>query len=290
MKKLSLILITIYLSIPSLLLANNKQFPIDGLIYSPSSKIHKGWSQYLAKSLYGGHQLVLTFDDGPHYKNTTSILDTLKTYQVKATFFVLGSEIKASNSSIIQRIVNEGHILASHDWTHSNNNSQLESNFKSDLNKSIKQLYSINSKQESAFYRFPYGAYAGRKDYHHMNALKDVSKTLFNENCINFVFWDIDTADWVSDMRPEDIKQNIVANVFGGTAFRHKKFGSTYKKEAFNISNPIGGGIVLMHDIHSRTAKALPLILEWAQNEGVEIIPLTQVGGFNYDKKVCELI
>lgn len=58
----------------------------------------------------------LTFDDGPH-ANTDVILDILKTYRVPATFFVNGRE-SSSDIATYKRIVNEGHLLANHTYSH----------------------------------------------------------------------------------------------------------------------------------------------------------------------------
>lgn len=62
------------------------------------------------------HKVYLTFDDGPS-NNTAQILDLLKKYQVKATFFVIGREDEESKA-LYQRIVAEGHTLAMHSYSH----------------------------------------------------------------------------------------------------------------------------------------------------------------------------
>ncbi|KAI8602153.1 putative chitin deacetylase, partial [Dissophora ornata] len=58
----------------------------------------------------------LTFDDGPTI-NTPNLLHTLKTYNVKATFFVTGSNV-VRNAEILKQEVAEGHHVASHTWSH----------------------------------------------------------------------------------------------------------------------------------------------------------------------------
>lgn len=60
--------------------------------------------------------VALTFDDGPH-ENTLKILDVLKAYNVKATFFVIGKAI-AGNETILKRIVDEGHLIGNHSYSH----------------------------------------------------------------------------------------------------------------------------------------------------------------------------
>ena len=60
----------------------------------------------------------LTFDDGPDENMTPKVLDVLKKYNIKATFFLIGKKAE-KNPAIVKRIVNEGHIIGGHSWSHS---------------------------------------------------------------------------------------------------------------------------------------------------------------------------
>lgn len=62
-------------------------------------------------------QIALTFDDGPCSPQTQKVLDTLKKHNAKATFFVIGKNIKG-NESILQQIINDGHSIGSHSYSH----------------------------------------------------------------------------------------------------------------------------------------------------------------------------
>lgn len=62
--------------------------------------------------------MALTFDDGPH-PNTEKVLDLLKQYQMKATFFCIGKEIQ-KYPEIARRIIAEGHVISNHTFSHSN--------------------------------------------------------------------------------------------------------------------------------------------------------------------------
>jgi peptidoglycan/xylan/chitin deacetylase (PgdA/CDA1 family) len=270
---------------------DEKQFPEDNIVYNPANPEHRGWSQYLTPSLAKTRKLVLTFDDGPHPTNTPKLLDILKKYNVKATFFTVGEVLK-KYPKIGKRIVEEGHILAGHDWRHTNSNSESAKQFAEGLTMSVKQVKKHYPNREM-YYRFPYGAYGRHQKYHHFNVMKEVSQKLFSENCINFAFWDMDTSDWVSNMLPKDIFQTLKAHFDGGKAYRFKKTtvnGRTkYVKEPFTIKNPIAGGVVLMHDIHAKTVKGTEMFLEWAQTNNIEIVPINQVKEFEYRNKNCEL-
>ena len=63
--------------------------------------------------------IALTFDDGPHQENTARVLDVLKQYDVKATFFVIGEHV-ADNENIVRRIHSEGHQTGNHSFSHKN--------------------------------------------------------------------------------------------------------------------------------------------------------------------------
>ncbi|MFH0989784.1 MAG: polysaccharide deacetylase family protein [bacterium] len=61
--------------------------------------------------------LYLTFDDGPHPKATPPLLAVLRKAMVKATFFLLGERV-ALYPDIVRQIVEEGHVLGNHGYTH----------------------------------------------------------------------------------------------------------------------------------------------------------------------------
>lgn len=62
-------------------------------------------------------EVMLTFDDGPHPEYTPQILDILKEYNVKATFFLIGTQIE-KYPEVVQRIINEGHAVGGHSYSH----------------------------------------------------------------------------------------------------------------------------------------------------------------------------
>jgi peptidoglycan/xylan/chitin deacetylase (PgdA/CDA1 family) len=114
---------------------------------------------------------------------------------------------------IIERMINEGHIIASHDHDHDNNNRETRLIYKRELSESINKFEDIfddlGIHRKEMYYRFPYGDYGRNNTYHHLNVMKEVSQEIYGDNCINFAFWDIDTADWVKNMLPTDISQTI---------------------------------------------------------------------------------
>ena len=63
-------------------------------------------------------RIALTFDDGPHPERTSKLLDVLRAKQLKGTFFVVGKDAEHA-PSLVRRIVDEGHELGNHTWSHS---------------------------------------------------------------------------------------------------------------------------------------------------------------------------
>lgn len=251
----------------------------------------RGLSPYRALSLYGSGKFSLTFDDGPDPALTPLLLDILRSHGTQATFFILTDKLNSEALPLIKRMLDEGHIVATHGPDHSRSTEQPELIWKGALQRSLQDLAGVyraaGHRLEKIYYRFPYGAYGSYKaryPYHHMNALLSLSKELMGENCIQFAFWDVDTADWVPGMTPEEISQNVLSHFKGGTVVDFEAVrvnGRTvYRKKPFLLKNPPGGGIVLQHDIHRNSVKAVDLFLTRAKEIGMSFVPLDAVEEF----------
>lgn len=267
----------------------NKHFPIDD--YDYKSGIDRGLRQYQALSLHGKKEIALTFDDGPNLIQTPKILDLLKAYKAKATFFINTVNLNKLSLPLAHRILKEGHILASHDYNHRNNNEEDEDLFREDLLRSIEDIKDVENKQglhqKGLYFRFPYGAYGQNPHYHHLNVIRDLSWEIYGENCINFAFWDIDTKDWAPTMTSREIAQNVLAHMEGGTAYTVVLRKNKWVKYSFEITKPPQGGVVLLHDKREETLEGTRLILEMAKQKSWRIIPLDQVKEFSFKNKKC---
>ncbi len=93
--------------------------------------------------------LYLTFDDGPHPVATPFVLELLRKYSAKATFFCLGKNV-ASHPSIYSAIVNEGHAVGNHTFNHLNGWKAKDQDYFDDVIKARKYI-------DSSFFRPPYG-------------------------------------------------------------------------------------------------------------------------------------
>ncbi|MBC7427149.1 MAG: polysaccharide deacetylase family protein [Bacteriovorax sp.] len=272
----------------------DKQFPDAGKTYAPGEG---GFGQYQTKSLMGTKKVVLTFDDGPDTVQTPRLLAILKKYNVKATFFTLAEKYNDKTIPLIKQVIAEGHIVASHHLDHEDNNGKTEELYKEQLKTAISGLAKImeetGTPNTEMYYRFPYGAYGSSKlNYNHMNDIKEISEELYGDNCINFTFWDIDSLDWLKPMDNGDVISNIMANLVGGTAYNmvKSKWSGKSKKEKYEIKHPMGGGVILMHDIHSRTVDLMETLLRNFKEKGIQVVPLNEVQEYSYKGKECRLL
>ena len=126
-------------------------------------------------------EVALTFDDGPSPKYTPLLLDGLKERNVRATFFLLGKNVK-ENQELVQRMQAEGHLLGNHTYNHVQLNKIPETTARQEILKTNNEIYEATGKYPE-YMRPPYGAW---------------KKNM--EICVEMlpVFWDIDTLDWKS--------------------------------------------------------------------------------------------
>lgn len=192
-------------------------------------------------------KVYLTFDDGPS-ENTSEILDILKENGIKATFFVVAKEDDDS-AKLYQRIVNEGHTLALHSYTHQYTEvyNSLDS-FKNDVDSLRKFVYDITG-IECKYYRFPGGS---------SNRVSGVNMPAFigylNEQNITYFDWNVSNGDATSQAYTSD---ELVSNVMNDV--------TKYKTS-----------IVLMHDAATKhtTVESLPNLIAQLKTMGAEILPI----------------
>ncbi len=142
-------------------------------------------------------RVALTFDDGPIPIVTPWILDLLKEQDIKATFFMVGDNIR-KNSDVYQRVVNEGHKVGNHTYNH----------LKSFQTSKMRYLDNIEKSQEihqSNLFRPPYGQLIPW----YMRSLK--------QNFEKVVFWDVLSRDYDRDLTPQQVFENVKNNVRPGS-------------------------------------------------------------------------
>jgi len=178
----------------------------------------------------------LTFDDGPT-EVTPQILDTLKKYSIKATFFVLGTAAE-KNTEIVKRIVAEGHVLANHTYCHDEKiiYSSPE-NFIADIYKCEAVFKSIIPEYNCKLIRFPYGS----RQFASKAIIEAVIKSGYHY------------VDWNCLSRDAEISNPTAAQLLNEI-----KNGSKNKPKL----------IVLMHDRLQVTADSLPEVIEFLKSQG----------------------
>ncbi|MGI9364854.1 MAG: polysaccharide deacetylase family protein [Rhizobiaceae bacterium] len=185
-------------------------------------------------------EVVLTFDDGPVAGNTSRVLTALGKECVKATFFTVG-KMARYYPKVIRRIVREGHTLAHHTHDHNRLPNYSKGAASSLIDLGIKQNQKIAYRDDSTvarvpFFRYPYLARSAQTD----KILAEKGLIAFGAN--------IDALDWKSDT-PQVVHDRIMRKV-----------------------RQQGRGIILMHDIQTRTAKMLPDLLQSLKSEGYKVV------------------
>lgn len=202
------------------------------------------------EAVYDGKKRVyLTFDDGPS-SNTETILDVLKEYNVKATFFVVGKEDEAS-IAMYKRIIEEGHTLGMHSYSHQYSIIyQSVEAFSQDVERLQTLLKNVTG-EEVKLYRFPGGSSNMVSNIGMQEFIK-----LLNQEGITYFDWNVSSGDATNKhLEPEELVQNVLQDV-----------------KIYNTS------IVLMHDAANKpnTIEALPDLIERLQSMEVEILPITE--------------
>ena len=155
----------------------------------------------------GEKRVFLTFDDGPTKTVTPLILDVLKQEDVKATFFVLGNNVK-NNPDLVKRAFEEGHYIANHGYSHKY--SEIYATPESTLNEyniteqAIREALG-NQSYSSRVFRFPGGSNGG-----YYNEKKQASKALLKENGVVHLDWNSLSKDAEGANTKEVLLQNII--------------------------------------------------------------------------------
>ena len=148
----------------------------------------------------GGSKLIaITFDDGPG-KYTAELLDALKKYNAKATFFLVGTCVERY-PELVKREVEEGHQVANHSWDHTKLTTLSPAGISSQLSKTENAIDKACGKDlGTLMVRPPYGS---------------SNSAVQNSANAPLIFWSVDTLDW-KYRNAETVKNNIVNNAKDG--------------------------------------------------------------------------
>lgn len=224
------------------ILAKNR--PAHELFYSDNAKQNKIVERvsHIYNSDY--RRVFLTFDDGPSKSVTIPILDILKQNNVKATFFVLGSNAERY-PEIVKRAYQEGHYIANHSFTHVYSNIYSSPQAVLDeYNRTETAIKNAIGDQtyNSRVFRFPGGTSGGK----YAN-IKAEAVNLLNQNNVAHLDWNALTADAAGLDNVNDM-MNYVETTMGN-------------------KNSV---VILMHDIGTKksTYELLPQLIQALKEKG----------------------
>ena len=198
--------------------------------------------------------IFLTFDDGPGQKVTPKLLNVLKKYNAKATFFVIG-RYAAIRPNIVKRELREGHAVGIHTYTHDYEKIYASSGaYIRDFNKTEKLLLKITG-QKPRFWRFPGG---GNNAFMNKKIRKEILTQLYKRGYREF--------DW-----------NASTNDATGVSYSAKEMTKMGIRE---IKGPLRA-IVLTHDSDAKkyTPQVIEGILKYYTKRGYHFLSLDDYYG-----------
>ncbi len=185
-------------------------------------------------------KIALTFDDGPHGRYTEEILDVLSEYNIRATFFVVGTNAEM-HPELIEKELLAGHEVENHTLSHVYLEKACDEEIKSEMIENQSIIASITD-YKTKFLRPPGGLFDDR--------LLSIARELDYK----IVLWSVDTCDW-NHPTPENIAANVLEDVRSGD-------------------------IILMHDYiggKSPTPMALELMLPKLIENGYEFVTVSEL-------------
>ena len=221
----------------------------DGIITQQSIQKNYEVSQLDLSGIQIG-KLALTFDDGPDPIYTPQVLDLLKEYNAKATFFVVGKKVK-QYPDLIKRILSEGHQIENHSYSHTimSNQDKLQS----EIIRTDEALKTFGI--TSNYFRAPYNQFSN-------NSEVEISKLAFIQNLgkIN-VFDDYNGYDYLPNINGQEISNKILGQL---------------------TKNP--GSIIVLHDSYGEMVKnrqetivALKLILPELKSNNYDLVKISDL-------------
>ena len=143
--------------------------------------------------------IYLSFDDGPHPLITPFVLDELKKHHAKATFFCIGKNVEAYQD-IYKRIIDEGHTVANHTFSHLNGWKTSDREYLEDISKAKKYI-------DSDLFRPPYGRITRFQ-------AKQISSTGYN---LTTIMWSVLSGDFDPGITEERCLLNVLYHTDAGS-------------------------------------------------------------------------
>ncbi|SDI25954.1 polysaccharide deacetylase family protein [Natribacillus halophilus] len=151
--------------------------------------------------------VALTFDDGPDDVVTPAVLDKLNEYDIEATFFLIGERVEA-HPEVVERILDEGHVVANHSWNHPEFPEISYEDAEQQINRTETALQDVTG-EEVRLFRPPYGA----QTEDHVQIMDELD--------YSNIIWSQDSLDW-KDLEVEEVADNILSDIsYGAIVLQH---------------------------------------------------------------------
>jgi peptidoglycan/xylan/chitin deacetylase (PgdA/CDA1 family) len=161
-------------------------------------------------------ELYLTFDDGPHETATPFVLDQLKQYNAKATFFCIGENVKAY-PNIYERILDAGHTVGNHTFNHLNGWKTRNSVYVNNIAEAAKYI-------DSRLFRPPYGKIS-----------PFVSKLLRSSLNYKIIMWEVVSGDFDVKLSPKKCAENVLLNSRPGSIIIFHDSSKAWERMSFAL-------------------------------------------------------
>ena len=153
-------------------------------------------------------KVALTFDDGPDTEYTTKILDTLGRLGVKATFFLVGSWVKAF-PELTQELFRNGHELGNHGLYHGHPLQMKRDELKRIISENERLIQSVTGEKTTNFFAPPYGE------------ISPLVVSAAGELGYQTIMWSVDSVDW-KNPAPEVLLNRVLTKIEpGGIVLLH---------------------------------------------------------------------
>jgi peptidoglycan/xylan/chitin deacetylase (PgdA/CDA1 family) len=207
-----------------------------------SADFARGAKKVFTKVPVADKYIAITFDDGPHPKNTPRLLDMLRSRNIKATFYMVGSNVDLY-PQVVRRVVAEGHEIGNHSYTHRLLSKLSDTAVRDDLARCRDAIARAAGVQPRTL-RPPYGGMLPRQR-EWVNA----------EFGYPIILWSVDPLDW---KRP------------GAGAVCSRI-----------VTRTTAGSIILAHDLHAQTVDAMPATLDGLLQRGFKFVTVSQLLAMN---------
>lgn len=223
-----------------------------GQTFAGRGRINSGTSATVTRIPTAQPYVAMTFDDGPHPSLTPQLLDMLAVRGIRATFYVIGRNA-ARYPQILQRMVAEGHEIGNHTWSHPSLSGHSDASILNEIDRTNQAVYAAVGRPPVTM-RPPYGN------------LRDRQRLMLHQaRSMPTILWSVDPLDW---QRPGSgvVTQRIVRGSHTGA-------------------------VILAHDIHRGTVRAMPATLDGVMGRGFRFVTVSELIGWpRWDRRRLRLV